>query len=67
MWDFILSILVIVHLASEYVHYILEYIGGKREGNVLLDIQKYRRMSKKTEKLDKMQDDLDLIKEKLGI
>ena len=67
MWDCILSILVIVHLVTEYIHYTLEYIWGKREGNVLLDIQKHRRSSKKTELLNQIQKDLDLIKKKLEI
>lgn len=67
MWDCILSILVIVHLCTEYIHYIFEYVSGKREGNVLADIQKHRRESKKTEKLKQIQRDITLIKEKLGI
>lgn len=67
MWDCILSILVIVHLLTEYVHYTLEYIWGKREGNVLLDIQKHRKASQKTAALARLQKDVDLIKEKLGI
>lgn len=74
MWDCILSILVIIHLCSEYVHYVLEWIAGKREKDVLADIQKHRRRSKKTEMLQQIQKDiatntksLDVIKEKLGI
>jgi len=67
MWDCILSILVIFHLVTEYVHYVIEYVWGKRDKNVLEDILNHRKISKKTEKLNKIQKDLDLIKKKLGI
>lgn len=67
MWDCILSILVIFHLGSEYIHYVIEYFTGRREKNVLADILKHRKRSKKTEKLTRIQEDLDLIKKKLGI
>ncbi|MHA1469718.1 MAG: hypothetical protein ACTSSP_04060 [Candidatus Asgardarchaeia archaeon] len=65
MWDCVLSILVIVHLASEYVHYALEYFWGKKESRVLLDIQRHRQASQKTEMLTKMQVDINSILEKL--
>ena len=74
MWDFILSMLVVFHLGSEYVHYAIEYFTGKREKNVLTDIQRYRQRSKKTQMLEQLQKDvtantksLDAIKKKLGI
>lgn len=67
MWDFILSCLVIFHLATEYVHYILEYITGRRDKNNLAEVLHHRRTSKKTKKLNQIQDDLDLIKKHLGI
>ncbi len=38
-WDAILSILVIIHLISEYGHYIWEFVSGRRESNILKDIQ----------------------------
>lgn len=67
MWDCILSILVIFHLVTEYVHYVYEYLSGNREKNILVDIQRHRMRSHKTEMLKQMQKDLDLIKEKLEI
>ena len=67
MWDFILSMLVIFHLVTEYIHYVFEYASGRREKNILVDIQRHRIRSKKTVMLIQMQKDLDLIKEKLGI
>ena len=67
MWDCILSVLVIFHLVTEYVHYIFEYVSGNREKNILVDIQRHRIRSKKTEMLMKMQMDLDAIKKNLGI
>jgi len=66
-WDAILSLLVIIHLISEYGHYIWEFISGRREADKLNDILKYRKKSTKTEKLIGIQKDLDLIKEKLDI
>ena len=67
MWDTILSCLVIFHLVTEYVHYFYEYASGRREKNILVDIQRHRMRSNKTEMLKKMQRDLDLIKKKLEI
>jgi len=66
-WDAILSMLVIVHLISEYGHYIWEFISGRREANILKDIHSHRKNSTKTKRLKKIQDDLDLIKERLVI
>ena len=67
MWDCILSILVIFHLVTEYIHYVYEYLSGNREKNILVDIQRHRIRSKKTERLEQIQKDIDLIKENLGI
>jgi len=67
MWDVILSCLVIFHLVTEYVHYVYEYASGRRGKNILVDIQRHRMRSHKTEMLKKMQSDLDLIKKELGI
>jgi hypothetical protein len=66
-WDGILSCLVIIHLISEYGHYAWEFISGRREAKILEDIQNHRKMSTKTQKLKKLQRDLDLIKKKLEI
>lgn len=67
IWDMVLSILVIVHLGSEYFHYFWEYWTGKRKADILEDIQNHRKQSTKTERLEKIQADLDLIKERLQI
>jgi len=66
-WDFLLSVLVIIHLISEYGHYIWEFISGQRETNILKDIQTHRRKSTKTTRLICIQTDIALIKEKLNI
>jgi len=66
-WDSILSLLVIIHLCSEYVHYFLEYFSGKKETNILKDIHIHRKSSNKTKRLQQIQSDLDLIKKVLKI
>lgn len=66
-WDATLSLLVIIHLISEYGHYAWEFISGRRKTNILKDIQKHRKKSTKTHKLKNIQKDLNLIKEKLDI
>ena len=63
MWDMILSILVILHLCTEYVHYILEYRWGKKDKNILEDIHKHRRKSTKTERLDRIEKGLEEIRQ----
>ena len=67
IWDFILSILVMFHVTVEFIHYGHEYLSARREKNILKDIQKHRKLSAKTEKLNKIQKDIDIIKEALGI
>lgn len=67
LWDMILSFLVCFHLMTEYVHYFLEWWNGRREKNILEDIQNHRKKSKKTELLETIQTDLTLIKERLQI
>lgn len=67
MWSIISSILVFFHLTLELAHYVYEYFAAKRGSNILIDIQRHRLRSKKTEKLIKLQSDLDKIKEHLGI
>ncbi|MBR9682616.1 MAG: hypothetical protein GOV02_02985 [Candidatus Aenigmarchaeota archaeon] len=66
-WDAILSILVIVHLISEYGHYIWEFVSGRKEAEVLDDILQHRKQSNKTERLIHIQDDLDEIKKHLNM
>ena len=67
IWDIVLSVLVGVHLLSEYGHYFWEWYSGRKEQNILEDIQNHRKQSTKTEKLIKIQRDLDLIKKRLNI
>lgn len=64
-WDAILSILVIVHLLSEYSHYIWEFISGRREANILNEIHNHRKSSTKTRRLIHLQVNQDLIMEDL--
>lgn len=66
-WDAILSILVIVHLISEYGHYAWEFISGRKNEKILEDIHNHRMKSDKTKRLKKLQTDMDLIKERLCI
>ena len=66
-WDAILSILVIVHLVSEYSHYAWEFISGRKEANILQDIQTHRMKSTKTKRLIQLQKDIDCIKKCLNI
>lgn len=66
-WDAILSILVIIHLVSEYAHYAWEFISGRKEVKILEDIHNHRKMSTKTKRLQNIQRDLNLIKERLEI
>ena len=67
MWSFIASCLVFFHLALELAHYVYEYFAARRGKNILVDIQRHRIRSKKTEMLIQMQNDLNLIKKKLEI
>ena len=55
------------HLALELAHYIYEYFAARRGKNILIDIQRHRLRSKKSEMLKDIQSDLNLIKEKLEI
>jgi hypothetical protein len=66
-WNAILSVLVIVHLVSEYWHYAWEYLTGRKEAKILNDIQSYRKLSTKTKKLKQIQRDLNIIKKHMGI
>jgi len=66
-WSFVVSVLVIVHLISEYAHYIWEFISGQRETNILKDILHHRKCSTKTKRLIAIQTDIALIKDKLEI
>lgn len=63
----ILSILVVVHLVTEYFHYAWEFFSGRKEKNKLDDILKHRRRSTKTAKLCDIQTDINSIKKHLGV
>jgi len=65
MWNFVLSCLVILHLVTEYIHYFLEYFWGKKEKNILGDIQRHRMNSTKTKRLMQLQKDVNEIKQLL--
>lgn len=67
MWSIIASVLVFFHLALELAHYVYEYFAARRGKNILVDIQRHRVRSKKTEMLKQMQKDINLIKERLEI
>lgn len=67
MWSIVASILVIFHLALELTHYVYEYFAARRGKNILVDIQRHRIRSKKTEMLKQMQSDLNSIKKELRI
>ena len=66
-WDGILSCLVIIHLVSEYGHYAWEFFSGRRDAKMLEDILNHRKMSTKTQKLKRLQADINLIKKRLNI
>lgn len=67
MWSILSAILVFFHLSLELAHYVYEYLASRRGSNILIDIHRHRLRSKKTEKLIKLQKDIDLIKERLNI
>ena len=61
------AIMVSVHLVTEYFHYILEFLWGRKDKNILKDILKHRKSSRKSEMLVEIVTDLRLIKTHLGI
>jgi hypothetical protein len=38
IWEFVLCVLVTIHLCSEYFHYIHEYINQRKKSKMLEDI-----------------------------
>jgi len=40
IWNIILSVLVTIHLISEYFHYIHEFISQRRKSAILLELKK---------------------------
>lgn len=59
--------MVAVHLITEYFHYALEFLWGKKDKEVLKDILAHRKISRKSEMLVEIVKDLRLIKQHLGI
>lgn len=66
-WGIVSTVMVSVHLVTEYAHYIIEYLWGKKDKEILTDILKHRRSSRKSEMLVQIVNDLDKIKKHLGI
>jgi len=66
-WAVISAVMVAVHLATEYIHYIIEFLWGRKDKQILTDILKHRKSSRKSEMLVELVKDVRLIKEHLGI
>lgn len=63
----IAAIMVGVHLITEYFHYTLEFLWGRKDKNILKDILEHRKISRKSEMLVEIVTDLRRIKKHLGI
>lgn len=61
------AIMVGFHLFTEYIHYTLEFLWGRKDKNILKDILKHRKASRKSDMLVEIVTDLRLIKKHLGI
>jgi len=61
------AIMVAVHLVTEYAHYTLEFMWGRKDKSILKDILKHRKSSRKSEMLVEIVEDLRMIKRHLGI
>ena len=66
-WAVISTVLVGVHLVTEYFHYIIEFLWGRKDKEILTDILKHRKSSRKSEMLVEIVKDLKRIKKHLGI
>lgn len=66
-WAIISTVMVAVHLVTEYAHYIIEFLWGKKDKEILKDILNHRKSSRKSEMLVEIVKDLRQIKEHLGI
>lgn len=66
-WAVISTAMVAVHLVTEYAHYIIEFLWGKKDKDILKDILEHRKSSRKSEMLVEIVKDLRLIKKRLGI
>ena len=65
-WAVISTVLVGVHLVTEYAHYIIEFLWGRKDKKILTDILKHRKSSRKSEMLVEIVKDLKGIKKHLG-
>ena len=61
-WSIITTILVGFHLTAEFIHYILEFIWGKKDKNILANIVKHRKASQKTKLLNKILGEIQSLK-----
>lgn len=66
-WAVISTVMVTVHLFTEYAHYIIEFLWGKKDKEILTDILEHRKSSRKSEMLVEIVKDLKRIKKHLGI
>lgn len=66
-WGIVSTVMVGVHLITEYFHYGIEFLWGKKDKEILKDILKHRKSSRKSEMLVEIVKDLRQIKEHLGI
>ena len=66
-WAVLSTVMVAVHLVTEYAHYIIEFCWGKKDKDILKDILQHRKSSRKSEMLVEIVQDLRLIKTHLGI
>jgi len=66
-WAVISTVMVAAHLVTEYAHYIIEFLWGRKDKKILTDILKHRKSSRKSEMLVEIVEDLRKIKEHLGI
>lgn len=66
-WAVLSTVMVAFHLVTEYAHYIVEFLWGRKDKEILTDILKYRKSSRKSEMLVEIVKDLKQIKRHLGI
>ena len=66
-WAVLSTVMVAVHLVTEYAHYIIEFCWGKKDKDILKDILQHRKSSRKSEMLVEIVKDLRRIKKHLGI
>ena len=59
--------MVAVHLITEYAHYTVEFLWGRKDKGILKDILEHRKSSRKSEMLVEIVKDLRLIKKHLGL